>query len=299
MGHNNIISILKKLWYQMHRLRILLGLTPFRIIDETAEGLVFLLARIKTPLARRGEVIAIPRDKMIFSYVRNYGQWGLEEAQFLVKVAKSRTEFTDSDLLLIDLGAHAGLVSKIFIDSIPIDNTKMILVDPLLENNQAQRHNLLRYEKSVEFCNMAISDFTGSAKFEVDLENIGASRLLDEARGSVGSLVQQVQTISVPDFVLRYLQNSATIILKSDLEGYDVEVINMLSDKIWERIIGGIIEIDPLSELSERDTSLLIGRLKFFNVSTKSTRSETLTHHEIASIWDEKKRTVSNLYFWR
>ena len=298
MQRNTAISVLKTIWHHMHQFRIFLGVTPFRVIDETSNGLVFLSARISTPLARRGEVIAIPRDQMIFSYVRNFGQWGLDEAEFLVHAARSRKCLEECSFQLIDLGAHAGLVSKIFLDNFRDEKTSAVLVDPLVENFQAQKHNLQKYKTRIQFCNMALSNNSGSAEFEIDLKNIGASRLHDREKNNEASILQQVQTISVPDFESKYLQNSSSIILKSDLEGFDVQAVNMFSDEVWQRIIAGVIEIDPSTKLDEKDLRTLTTRLSRFNVSTNSNRPESLTPIEIESIWVQEKRTSSNLYFW-
>ena len=67
------IATLKIFWHFIHRLRITLGMTPYRELYETPNGLVFLSARINTPLSRKKEVIAIPKDNVIFTYVKNYG----------------------------------------------------------------------------------------------------------------------------------------------------------------------------------------------------------------------------------
>jgi FkbM family methyltransferase len=287
-------------WSRLHRLRIHLGLTPFSEIQTDSDGVAFLKARVKTPLAARGEVIAIPKDRMIYSYVKNYGQWGTTEARFLENVVIHPYLQSSTKILLIDLGAHAGLVSKIFLDKLPDADIETILVDPLSKNIKAQVFNLKRYATRIKHCPKAISFSSGLANFEIDSENIGASRLSNAVQISDGDRNILVETISIPDFETKYLHgNSRSIVLKSDLEGIDAKILNSFSDQTWSRIIGGVFEFDSTSVLNADEINALAEKLSQFRTSFDANMSTVLSEIDFRSIWISDQRLLSNLYFVR
>jgi FkbM family methyltransferase len=293
-----IHSVLLNIWSEFHRIRIRLNLTPFKgdVTDE--DGLVYLTARITTPLAKRKETVAIPRDNMIFSYVKNYGQWGVTEASFLASLVTARSRLHPNHFLMIDLGAHAGLVTKVFLDKIVNADVQVILVDPLSYNLKAQVHNLKKYAGRIQHCNMAISNTSGVAYFEINSDNIGASRLIDDSSNSSSLKKIQVQTISATNFEDKYLRGTARdIIIKSDLEGIDAQILSTLSEKIWERVVGGVFEIDSSIALSSEETELLTARLSKYRKSLNSEMTLELSEEEFRSILNYERSQVVNLYF--
>ncbi len=291
------IATLKIFWHFIHRLRITLGMTPYRELYETPNGLVFLSARINTPLSRKKEVIAIPKDNVIFTYVKNYGDWGSIEANHLVSIANKEHFAATSHITLIDFGAHAGLVSKIFLDKFVGDKIEVILVDPLPMNVEAQTHNLRKYSKVVKQCEIAITPLTGVVQFEVDLNNIGASKLKNNLIMPYHSRIIEVPGISAQHFELSYLQNSSRIIYKSDLEGLDAKIINQFSGDVWNRMVGGIIELDPNSNLEKKEANELSKKFSSFNLSLNSDMSKLLSISDLCDILESVGGPTLNLYF--
>lgn len=294
----SLVSKLMVIWSNLHRIRIQFGVTPFAEIDSELDGLVFLKARVRTSLAAKKEVIALPRDNMIFSYVKNFGQWGTTEAKFLTELVIAQKRVNVSQLLMIDLGAHAGLVSKIFLDKLPGEDIQVILVDPLPNNVKAQMHNLQMYSTKVVHCPMAISTSSGMAEFEINPENIGASRLKNSSANSSKIERIQVQTISISDFEVKYLRNNSRyLILKSDLEGIDARILNEFSEAVWHRLIGGVFEIDSTSELDTDEIESLTKKLSPYRMSFSPNMEKELSEENFRSIWRSDQRKVSNLYF--
>lgn len=291
------VATLKRVWSFIHRLRIALGITPFKILYETPNGLVFLSARINTPLSSKREVIAIPKDNVIYTYVKNYGEWGSLEANYLVSIANKEHFATSSHITLIDFGAHAGLVSKIFLDKFIGNRIEVILVDPLPMNIEAQAHNLRKYSKMVKQCESAITPLTRMVEFEIDLNNIGASKVKQGLTAHNNRNIIEVLGISAQQFELRYLQNFSRIVYKSDLEGLDTKIINQFSENVWNRMVGGIIELDPHSNLEKEEIKALLKKFSSFNLSLNSDMSKLLSISDLDEILGSSCRSVSNLYF--
>ena len=290
------VATLKIFWSFIHRLRITLGITPFKILYEMPNGLVFLSARINTPLSGKREVIAIPKDNMIYTYVKNYGEWGSIEANYLASIA-NKEHYTSSRITLIDFGAHAGLVSKIFLDKFIGDKIEVILVDPLPVNLEAQTHNLRKYSKVVTQCEMAITPLTGVVQFEIDLNNIGASQVKKGLITFNHRNIVEVPGISAQQFELKYLQNFNRIVYKSDLEGLDAKIINQFSENFWNRMVGGIIELDPHSNLEKEEIKALSRKFSNFNLSLNSDMSQLLSTSDLNEILGSVGRSTLNLYF--
>lgn len=127
----------------------------------------------------RGTYIKIPYDSLIFKTVRRYGQWELAESEFLATGLKFASFKSDSGTVLIDIGAHVGLVSLQTIN-IAKTNADIIMFEPISTHVRAIKHNLTNLKQKVNITvnESALSDRDGKASLFIDSANYGRSSLL-------------------------------------------------------------------------------------------------------------------------
>ena len=219
------LNRLRELLHFLHNVRINLGITPFVQTGELGSGISLFRARIKTPLARKGQLLAIPVDRMIHSYVLNYGQWGKKEADYLTKVLASSLTKYPNDCILVDFGAHAGFVSKQVLDKLKSSRIKALLVDALNSNLSAQEFNLSTHSDRISLINCALSDVSGTTKFLMDMNNVGGSHMKGDSSPTLSEVEYDVQSMTPAEFEMRYLQGEKKLVIKSDIEGWDAYVM--------------------------------------------------------------------------
>jgi FkbM family methyltransferase len=262
-------------------------------------GINLFRARIKTPLAQKGQLLAIPADRMIHSYVLNYGQWGKKEANYLTKVLESSLKKHPNDTTLVDFGAHAGFVSKQVLDKLKSSRVKAILVDALTSNLSAQVFNLSAHIGRISLITSAVSDVSGPTKFLMDMDNVGGSHMKGNISPTLSEVEYDVQSMTPAEFEMQYLQTGAKFVVKSDIEGWDAYVLGGLSSKIWNNIIGGVIEVETGLNPQSAHTLNLKESLSEFELFWDPSSKEQISIGSLFEFWTGDSREVRNLYFRR
>ena len=176
--------------------------------------------------------------------------------------------------LLVDIGCHHGLTCLRLLETglrAPI-----LAVDPFGDNLSKARHSLANYTQ-VQFIQAAVSDTDGEAGFFIN-RNEQTSSLLENAAGNITSFkaaTAHEQTITVPTLSLdslikRYSPNARRIIIKSDTQGAEAQVIrgglNIIRDRVCafyaEFMLGHMYEnqasFEELRGLLENQCGLLL-----------------------------------------
>jgi FkbM family methyltransferase len=142
--------------------------------------------------------------------------------------------------LFIDIGCHHGLTSLRLLETglrAPI-----LAVDPFGENLSKARQSLGNYGQ-IQFVQAAVSANDGEARFFIN-QNEQTSSLLENAAGNIASFgvdTAHEQTITVPTLSLdslinRYSPNARRIIVKSDTQGAEAQVIRGGLNTIRDRV---------------------------------------------------------------
>lgn len=294
-----IVSSLKTIWYCFHLIRIRLGITPFALGGEHKPGINLLRARMRTPLARRGERIAVPYDRMIYSYVLNYGQWGRDEARFLTELIRSVLKQESTRFMLVDFGAHAGLVTKQVLDNLKNTDARAILVDPLKTNIEAQEFNLFRHRTSTTHVKYAISNISGLSSFLMDSSNVGSSHVKGNSAQTSSEIECEILSMTPNEFEELYLQDEAKIVIKSDIEGWDAYVLGSLGAVTWKKIIGGVIEIEGNLDSASPHARNLKNELAKFKLYWDPQGRDKVSIFTLFDEWSSNRKEVRNLYFCR
>ena len=141
------------------------------------------------------------------------------ESQLSLDETHIVSEYLDQEKgVMIDVGAHIGSSSKLFLDS----NWKVYGYEPDPKNREKLRNNLKKYEKLV-ISDKAISNEIGnSIDFYSSNESTGISSLMPFSEGHEKLCTVKTTTLEVE------LQNQAISeidFLKIDTEGYDLMVL--------------------------------------------------------------------------
>lgn len=129
----------------------------------------------------------------------------------------------------VDIGCHHGQTSLRLMETglrCPI-----LAVDPFADNLQKAKKALARYA-TVTFCEAAVSDANGDARFFIN-RNEQTSSLLVNAYGNIQSFgadtdlqkTISVQTLTLDTLVDRMCPYARRIIIKSDTQGAEAKVI--------------------------------------------------------------------------
>jgi FkbM family methyltransferase len=131
--------------------------------------------------------------------------------------------------LLIDLGCHHGQTSLRLLEAglrAPI-----LAIDPFGANLSKARQTLAKYAQ-VHFVEAAVAANDGEARFFIN-RNEQTSSLLENAAGNVASFESDtahertitVPTLSLDSLINRYSPNARRIIVKSDTQGAEAQVV--------------------------------------------------------------------------
>jgi FkbM family methyltransferase len=176
--------------------------------------------------------------------------------------------------LFLDIGCHHGNVSSRLLEAgmhIPI-----IAVDPFSSNLSYARKSMAHYSH-ITFVEAAISKRDGEAKFFIN-RNEQTSSLLENAHGNLESFEQDTaheQVITIPTLTLdslirRYSPDARRIIIKSDTQGAEAQVIggglSVMRDRVCafygEFMLGQMYEnqtsFEELRDLLERQCGFVL-----------------------------------------
>ena len=276
-----------------------IGYWGARDIGSDTQGNGLLKLNKASTLGIRGDVIAVPRDSHIFNNVLKYSVWGGEEHSFITEQILKRNQSQTDNVLLLDLGAHCGLISRQVLKglSIPVG---IVCVEAIPEIMQALSQNLKPYidPSNATLLNVALGCFDGRATMYKDLANLGNSSLNENVVDSPSRIEITVEVMSANRFSKLSVFHNAKIYLKSDLQGNDAEVLSGFSTELWNQFQAGVIEVMATQSISKDDVSKVIERLKKFkNVSYEANLSKIVDFQELEEFWLSGNMQQRNLFF--
>jgi FkbM family methyltransferase len=209
----------------------------------------------KSLLGAKNSVIHIPKDIAITNSVIRNGFWERQEVSHICGVAESCL----GTVTLIDLGAHAGLVS---LQAMNLSSRiqKFILVEPEPLHVRCIKLNFEDNLDRVEIHEAALALSAGVALGYADLKNRGNFTLEKSAASDLNQPIQ-IKTESAKSFSSILLQTPGTFVLKSDLQGYDSHIFNEFVEEFCDRTQGCVIEIWSLKSIDRVTTLNLVEKL--------------------------------------
>lgn len=258
---------------------------------QTRDKRTFLILNKETFLGKRNDEIFIEKDNVIYRSILMYGQWGIEESRFLASLC-------NQEVTLIDLGANVGLISRQVLKMNNFVN-KVIAVEPRSATMENLRLNLTKLSRSKEpeiiLCKVALGRSDGKSILHTEVGNIGNSSLQKGLTPNSNS--EEIDLVSSQTFYDNFLKSEKGYILKSDLQGMDATVLNLLPAEFWGRLIGAVIEIWP-SDFVDRGDVLSLSKKIFekFECSYNPDFSENTSYDKLVEYWLSSLGKSRNLY---
>lgn len=168
-------------------------------------------------------------------------------------------QYAESGLTFVDVGAHYGFYSLLIARSIP--KSKVIAIEPVDENFEVLKKNIeLNKFKNISAYKLAASDKEGIKKLQIT-----------EASDSCGfyghPLTKTVEVRKIKTVYLdKFLKNQKVDILKIDVEGHEMVVLEGAKSILKNKNVKLLIEFNPktLKKAGKKPEELL-SKLRAFN----------------------------------
>jgi FkbM family methyltransferase len=240
----------------------------------------------------------VPEDGHILNNIKKYSVWAGEEVSFLTsRYREILLKHPEEMITFIDAGVHCGLVSRQFILNTGFKG-RAILVEPIPQHVAAIRKNLHPLSlPEYEIVEAALGSREGYLKIFKEANNSGNSSLIRNLVPAINSFEIDVRVISSEVFSESVTVKPDVILLKSDLQGFDAQVLAKFSTEFWSNLDSAVIEVIANLEIEPEDIDLILGRLAQLNyISWRPADKAIEDINEIREFWLSKNGMQRNLY---
>jgi len=295
--------IFKKLHKLMHSLRVIgqkLCLTGAREVHCAENDLAALVLNKSYPLGAKGKQIYLPKDKIIYEFIKFRGSWEVEESRFLAKKLMTLcSKENQKKFALIDIGANTGLVS---LQAMNLAGTRndCILIEPARSHVAAIKRNFANSNFEVVVKELALSDHDGQVELFKQKSNLGNSSLLEVVVPTSEKISEFVEIRDSKYFFEREIDIYDSYVLKCDTQGYDPLILSRIPTSIWNKIESAVIEVWAIPFIDPSDVMELLEKLSVFSfVSWNSELSSKADLQEVSRFWLSKTSESRNLFLSR
>jgi len=291
-----------RLKHKVYHFRRQHSLLASKEISTDNQGNVLLRFRRECEAVKKGGLLKAPRDNMIFEYLKSLGCWAYEESDFLVEQLNKLEDYANIKSVLVDMGANVGLISLQIArkaNFVP----EFIFVEPLPRHVEALKFNVSGNSeiKRYKICEYALAKNSGKGSMIINHRNLGASYVSNPLQKNLGNdfTTESIQVMGINDFAREYLFGYQRIFIKSDLEGFDLEVLGNLSSDYWNKVTAGVIEVISNKNSDMHALEEILKQLDFFPIVTWDPHVRMkLSAHEISNFWlSSESRLTRNLFF--
>jgi FkbM family methyltransferase len=270
-------------------------------ISTDKDGNVLLKFRANCEAVKKGGLLKAPRDKMIFEYIKNLGCWAKDESDFLVEQLNKEEKHTDLKCVVVDMGANIGLISLQIARKASFV-PDFIFVEPIPRHINALKFNISGNSKIKNFkiCEYALAKNAAKGLININLQNLGGSYVSNNSQNLGDDFTSEsIEILGIDDFALDYLSGYERIFLKSDLEGFDLEVLGNLSSDYWEKVIAGVVEVMPNKSGDVNALDNVLNQLNSFPTLTWDPHIRIkISALEISNFWLHGRSDLTrNLFF--
>ena len=262
--------------------------------DDIGNGVLCL--NRDSPLGNKGDEISLPIDNVIFQWVLRRGRWEEQESNFLANYVN---EFDSENIVFIDIGGQAGLVTRQFLCRLERPISKAWIVEPYSAHISAIQNNCNKWITNgvLEIFPYALDDIESQRQLHIQNTNSGNASLIELFQNSDSSSSYLVEVKSVIEFEKLSSKANSRIVLKCDIQGMDAKVLSLFSKEFWSQVTCCVIEIwaIPAIEVSEVETLLKCWE-HFVTLSWDSTREKKCNLDEVRNFWLSKSGSTRNLY---
>jgi len=282
----------------IHIIRLLFKVEGAQVIGQSPHGSTLLKLRRDCALGRKGSILEIPKDHVIYESVRQFGSWELDEAKFLASALKRSAKNlvgSESRTVLLDIGANSGLVALQAMNLAKTSNS-LFLFEPVPQYAQAIKTNLNSF-KDVQICNFALSNRNDEAPMYTEASNHGNTSLFEKTVPSIKRVKQTIRLVDTADFFFANLNSYERYVIKCDTQGMDALILSNVPSHVWDKTEAAIIEVTALPEIDVSHVDALLDQIKAFPYkSWQASKGVKIDIAEIRDFWLSKSERHKNLY---
>jgi FkbM family methyltransferase len=274
-----------------------LNLTGAKEIASSDEDMAKLKLNRNYPLGIKGTEIQLPKDKIIFQFIRLRGGWELKESRFLANELKRLSTSEKSEkIALIDIGANVGIVTLQAMNLAKTSNA-CIFFEPSSLNASSLKKNLSNSHFKFTVNEFALSNFDGEATLYTEGSNRGNSSLIEALVPISEKSSEKVKIRDTREFFNFELTSFNIFIIKCDTQGYDALILSRIPPIAWNKVNAAVIEVWALPSIKELDVKILLSKLsEFSSVSWDSDFNSNLDLDNLAKFWLSKTSESRNLF---
>lgn len=279
-------------WYVLSPL----GFSASKFIGRDSLGNGVLSLNRRSPLGKKGDMICLPIDNVIFKWVLRRGRWEEHESNFLADhVNRSSAE----NIVFIDIGGQAGLVSRQIFLRLNRPLTNAWIVEPFGPHITAIENNCEAWIANgiLRVFPYALDSTDAQRELHIQNNNSGNASLINLFSGKSQSKSYFVNTKSVPEFEKSMYFAESSIYLKCDIQGLDSKVLSLFSSEFWSQVKCCVIEIWAIDAIEISDVEkLMMHWNQFVFLSWDSLGDNKCTLDEVRSFWTSRSGATRNLY---
>jgi FkbM family methyltransferase len=294
---------IKNLHKTVHFLRVLgqkLRLTGSRQTGFLHDDITTLVLNKSYPLGIKGTVIHLPKDKMIYEFIKLRGKWEFAESEFLANELKRLCFGRNKErVALVDIGANTGLVT---LQAMNLSKTQndCILIEPVRSHAAAIRSNFSNSLFNFQVKEFALSDRNGTTEIYKQKSNRGNSSLIEEVVPISEVIKETVQTCDSQEFFGHEMNFYDSIVLKCDTQGYDAKILSRIPSSVWDKVDSAVIEVWALPIIDASHVKELLDKLSdFSHIGWNSEEITKLPLKDVSDFWLSKTFQSRNLFLRR
>lgn len=269
------------------------GFSGAKDVGISPGGNNFLQLNKNYPLGKKGTILELPKDDIIFKYVKLRGSWELEESKFLAR-GLQKAGVINSKVAFLDIGANTGLVSLQVIN-LAGSNAEIFLFEPVPRHAFALSQNL-KSLLNIHLNEFALSDKNGEAEIFTDTLNHGNTSLFNSAVPFT-EVKTQIRLVDTLEYCDNFLKIFESFVIKSDTQGMDALILSRIPNWIWQKCESAVIEVWALPEINNKHVENLLLKIQKFEFVDWTPKSEKkIAFHEIIEFWLSKSGAQRNLF---
>jgi len=273
-----------------------LGFSGAKIVGVTPCGNTLLQLNKDYALGCKGTVLELPRDQVIFEYVKNKGSWELEECEFLARGLK-RACRQSTQTALIDIGSNTGLVTLQAMNLSTTTN-EIFLFEPVPRHVSAIKQNL-RNLSNIHLNEFALSDKNGEEYIFTQATNHGNTSLFNSVVPKTGMISTRIQLVESTEYCNKFLNNFEKYVIKCDTQGADALILSRFPERIWKKCESAVIEVWAIPEVSKKDVEGFLSMCQEFEYvgwQPNIGKEKRIELNEVNSFWLSKSGSHRNLF---
>ncbi len=268
-----------------------------RSVGLTDENNVLLKLNRDYPLGDKGQIIALPRDEVIFNQVKKKGSWEFVESNFLADGLTLAQKSGITNVALLDIGANAGLITLQAMNIAKLTCTAH-LFEPLSDHCAAIQYNLSRFKPKSKIVvhNFALGAVTGTTEIYTQISNRGNSSLFGSLVPSREKKTSSIDMIKTSDFFSAF-DGYDRYLIKCDTQGMDASILTQIPDSIWKFTERLIVEVWAIQEINKSDVENLLELWSDFDyIDWSPSSTHRIPVNDLKTFWLSGSGESRNLY---